>query len=42
MDLVWPGPVTLIFEKSKEIPDSVTAGLKSVAVRFPSHRVAKN
>ncbi len=41
MDLVWPGPVTLIFEKSKEIPDSVTAGLKSVAVRFPSHRVAQ-
>lgn len=40
MDTVWPGPVTLIFRKRKRIPDSVTAGLDTVAIRFPSHPVA--
>ncbi len=36
----WPGPLTLIFEKKKIIPDEVTAGLKSVAVRMPSNKIA--
>lgn len=36
----WPGPLTLVLPKSKEIPDEVSAGLSSVAVRFPSHPVA--
>lgn len=37
----WPGPLTIILPKSKLIPDEVSAGLPTVAVRFPSHPVAK-
>lgn len=33
----WPGPLTLILPKRQVIPDSVTAGLDTVAVRSPSH-----
>jgi len=40
MDHFWPGPLTLIFPKSPQVPDSVTAGLDTVAVRMPSHPVA--
>lgn len=35
-----PGPVTLIVKKSDLVPDETTAGLDTVAVRIPSHRVA--
>lgn len=41
MDAFWPGPLTLIFDKSDQVPESVTAGLKTVAVRMPSHPVAR-
>lgn len=37
----WPGPLTMIFEKNDRIPPAVTAGLSTVAVRFPSHKVAQ-
>lgn len=37
----WPGPLTIILPKSDKIPDSVSAGLDTVAVRFPSHPVAQ-
>ncbi len=37
----WPGPLTVIMPKSHTIPEEVTAGLDSVAVRFPSHPVAQ-
>lgn len=37
----WPGPLTIILPKSKIIPDEVSAGLPTVAVRFPSHPVAR-
>lgn len=37
----WPGPLTVIFEKSDKIPLSVTAGLSTVAIRFPSNKVAQ-
>ena len=37
----WPGPLTLILPKQKSIPDCVSAGLGSVAVRFPSHNLAR-
>lgn len=33
----WPGPLTLILPKTSAIPDLVTAGLPSVAVRIPAH-----
>ncbi len=36
----WPGPLTLVLPKAATVPDSVTAGLPSVAVRIPSHPVA--
>lgn len=36
----WPGPLTLVLPKSEIVPDIVTAGLKSVAIRMPSHPVA--
>jgi len=37
----WPGPLTIILPKSDIIPDEVSAGLDTVAVRFPSHPVAR-
>jgi L-threonylcarbamoyladenylate synthase len=36
----WPGPLTLVMEKSDKIPYRITAGLDTVAVRMPSHPVA--
>lgn len=36
----WPGPLTLVLPKRPEIPDLVTAGLPTVAVRCPRHPVA--
>ena len=33
----WPGPLTLVLPKKKIVPDVVTAGRPSVAVRVPSH-----
>lgn len=33
----WPGPLTLILPKKKSVPDLVTAGQDSVAVRVPDH-----
>jgi L-threonylcarbamoyladenylate synthase len=33
----WPGPLTLVLPRSKEIPDVVTAGGPTVGVRLPSH-----
>ncbi len=35
-----PGPLTVILPKKETIPDSVTGGLDSVAVRCPSHPIA--
>ena len=37
----WPGPLTVILEKSELIPDEVSAGLDTVAIRMPSHPVAR-
>ena len=37
----WPGPLTIILPKNKNIPDEVTAGMDSVAVRFPSNKIAR-
>ncbi|MEO8677432.1 MAG: L-threonylcarbamoyladenylate synthase [Vicinamibacterales bacterium] len=37
----WAGPLTLILPKLNAVPDIVTAGLPNVAVRVPSHRVAR-
>lgn len=37
----WPGPLTMIFPKSDAVPLETTGGLDSVAVRFPSDRIAQ-
>ena len=37
----WPGPLTMIFRKKKAVPKETTGGLDTVAVRFPSHPVAR-
>ena len=41
MDAFMPGPITLVFEKSDLVPYEVTAGLDTVAIRIPSHPVAR-
>lgn len=38
-DAFWPGPITLVLEKKSVIPDSITAGKSTVAVRIPNHPV---
>ena len=40
MDAFWPGPLTLIFEKTDVVPKETTGGLDTVAVRFPIHPTA--
>lgn len=35
----WPGPLTMIFKKSDKIPDAVTCGMDTVAIRMPSHPI---
>ena len=40
MDAFWPGPLTIIFIKSQIVPDEVTAGLDTVAVRMPDNKTA--
>lgn len=37
----WPGPLTIIFPRSALIPDRVTGGLDTVAIRMPSHPAAR-
>jgi L-threonylcarbamoyladenylate synthase len=36
----WPGPLTLVVPKLPVVPDIVTAGLPTVAIRLPAHPVA--
>ncbi|MDX1685349.1 MAG: L-threonylcarbamoyladenylate synthase [Saprospiraceae bacterium] len=36
-EALWPGPLTLLLEKTKKVPDLVTSGSPKVAVRVPSH-----
>lgn len=37
----WPGPLTLVLPKRPDVPDIVTSGLDTVAVRMSSHEVMK-
>lgn len=36
-DVFWPGPLTLLLDRTVLVPDLVTSGLDTVAVRIPSH-----
>ncbi|HOI18863.1 MAG TPA: L-threonylcarbamoyladenylate synthase [Candidatus Woesearchaeota archaeon] len=38
----WPGPLTLIFEKKQIVPNNVTCGLDTVAIRMPNNKIALN
>lgn len=40
MEKFWPGPLTLIFKRSKIIPDVTVSGLDTIAIRMPRHNVA--
>jgi len=37
---LWPGPLTLVLPRMPCVPDAVTAGLDTVAVRIPDHALA--
>ncbi len=41
MDKFWPGPLTIILHKRKCVPFRVTGGLDTVAVRYPSNKIAQ-
>ena len=41
MDRFWPGALTLVVSKSASVPDAVTAGLDTVALRVPDHPVPR-
>jgi L-threonylcarbamoyladenylate synthase len=41
MTRFWPGPLTIILEKSALIPDATSAGLSSVGIRMPSNIIAR-
>lgn len=37
----WPGPLTLVLEKTRRVPSAVTGGKRTVAVRCPAHPAAR-
>ncbi len=37
----WPGPLTMIMKRTDAVPPEVSAGLDTVAIRFPAHPVAQ-
>jgi len=41
MQSFWPGPLTLVFPKSAIVPDVITGGGETVAIRWPIHPVAQ-
>src|SRR3989337_3395540 len=40
MEKFWLGPLTLVLERSKLVPDVTVAGLDTIAIRMPKHNVA--
>jgi L-threonylcarbamoyladenylate synthase len=40
VELFWPGPLTIVLLKKEEVPEIVTSGLPTVAVRMPRHSMA--
>lgn len=41
MEKFWPGPLTMIFKKKPTVLDIITAGLDTVALRWPRHPIAQ-
>ncbi len=42
INVFWPGPLTLIFRKKSIVPDQITGGLNTVAVRMPKYAMAQD
>lgn len=40
MEKFWPGPLTIIFKKSSFVPDIISGGLETVAIRMPKNEIA--
>lgn len=40
-DSFWPGPLTLVLEKNASVSDMITSGLRTVGIRFPRHKLAR-
>lgn len=40
MEKFWPGPLTILFKKSSKVPEEITAGLNTVAIRMPKNNIA--
>ncbi|WP_423181125.1 L-threonylcarbamoyladenylate synthase, partial [Stenotrophomonas sp. CASM101] len=40
MKRFWPGPLTILFKRSNLVPDIITAGLDTVAIRMPKNAIA--
>lgn len=40
MEEFWPGPLTILFKRSNRVPDIITAGLDTVALRMPKNDIA--
>ncbi len=38
----WPGPLTIILKKKPNVPDTVSAGLKTVGIRLPENQIARD
>lgn len=41
IDRFWPGPITIILNKKDIIPNVTSAGLKSIGIRMPSDKIAR-
>ncbi|PIQ47021.1 MAG: threonylcarbamoyl-AMP synthase [Cytophagales bacterium CG12_big_fil_rev_8_21_14_0_65_40_12] len=41
MSAFWPGPLTVLLKRKEIIPDLVTSGLDTVAIRMPQHELAR-
>ena len=41
MEKFWPGPLTIVLEKKETVPDIITSGFPTVAVRMPVHHAAR-
>lgn len=37
----WPGPLTMVLPKTSQVPDAVSGGLDTVAIRFPGNLIAR-
>ncbi len=40
MEEFWPGPLTILLPKSNKVPNIITAGLDTVAIRMPENKIA--